>query len=221
MNPNDPTGQNPATTPPSGETNPDVPEGEQPGKRSAEARIDQLIAQTKQQSDEIAQLKQRMTPMPPTDQPDPKVQEAVSQLKKLGFTTKDELAGMKQTIQDEWLLNAEHQRLAESYSGSDGRPKYDSTTVEEYMRKNGIYSPEIAYKALHESELLDWHLKQAGTPGATNQPYTTPAAPSGNRDSNVITRELIQEKMKSPDWRQWYEENREKILSLAQQGALQ
>ena len=228
--PNDePTGVN-DSSPPSGE-NPDSNEEVQPPKKDAEARINQLVSQVKSQAEEIEAIKnQPKVPMPPvpSDEPSAAEKQALGKLKDLGLvdieTLDKKFAEAKQESEDRWFLTNEHQKNESLYDGSDGRPKYDNKEVEKYMREQGIAQPEVAYKTMHEKELLDWNLKQANQTTETGQPYTTPPAPSGQKGENYMSRELIAEKQKelSPtEFRQWYEDKRETIGSLLRQGQLQ
>ena len=46
------------------------------------------------------------------------------------------------------------------YSGSDGRPKFDTDRVLEFMDQNGIRNPESAYKIMNEGEIDKWKEEQ-------------------------------------------------------------
>jgi hypothetical protein len=195
-----------------------------PSKRSAKGRINQLIAENKEweRKYEIEKSRQRQAPIPdgtPAQKP-PEVQRAVEQLKGMGFVHQDEFEKEKQSLQDRMVLNTEHQGLSDRYDGSDGRPKYVPEDVEQHMRDQGIYQPEVAYKAMHESELNDWFLKNAPSPkkGAYKAP---PSAPS-KKETQAISREKLTEMQAKGgvEWRNWYEKNREKILTLMAQGNL-
>ncbi len=89
------------------------------------------------------------------------------------------------------------------------------------MRDHAVYDPEVAYKALNEPELLDWAIKRAGS-GKTQRPYVERGGGSGRQaqEDNTITREKIDEWMKTPEGRMKYEQNREKILELMTKGQL-
>jgi len=182
--------------------------------RSAEGRINELIAQTKQLSGKLESMeKNTAPPLAPKEPPAPQVVRAIDQLKGMGFVHKDELDNRVRSLENQMVISAEHSRLMDTYGGSDGRPKYDPTDVEKYMREKDIYQPEIAYKAMHEAELLDWNIKQSSTT-QTQKTYTAPPTSPGGRGSQVITRDKIKEMQSSPEWRSWYEKNREKILTL-------
>ena len=68
---------------------------ESPGKKSAEARINELIAKNKELANKLDTIEEKMAPPPPpptdsTQELTPEVQKAVAYLKKLGFVTKEE-----------------------------------------------------------------------------------------------------------------------------------
>lgn len=195
-----------------------------PGKKSAEARINELTAELRTTQEELRTVKeatQRIPTPPATDKPvTPEVQKAVGALRDLKFVQQEDVDRKIQEIEDRLALNTAHQGLENSYDGSDGRPKYDRHAVEDYMKKNGVYNPEVAYKAMHETELLDWALKKAE--GSTKKrPYVErPGSPGSNREDQTITRDKIAEAMKTPAGREWYEQNRDKILELTAKGQL-
>lgn len=166
--------------------------------------------------------KERTAPMPTPEEtyrPTPEVQRVMDQLggmlDKMGYVKKADL----QIVQDRMILDTEHTRLGESYDGSDGRPKYNAASVEQYMRDNGIYQPEFAYKAMHEAELLDWYLKNSSS---KKRAYTASPTPSSKAEENLITRETLAEMQAKggAGWRNYYEKNRDKILTLMSQGKL-
>lgn len=196
-------------------------------KRTAEARINELTGRLKQTEEELKALKARedKTPMPPTDKPEssPEARKVIEQLESLGFTRKGSVEQQIKQIESKMELNAEHSRLTNEYDGSDGRPRYDKTKIEGYMRDRSIYDPEVAYKAMNEAELLDWHLKKADA-GSKKRPYVEKPGGSGVTRStdNQITREKLQEVANNPTPlnRDWYERNRNKILQMMADGQI-
>lgn len=196
---------------------------EQPKPRTADARINELTGKIKELEEKLEAkgTEETRTPMPSTEaKVTPEVQRAIEQLKNLGFVSKDELEEKIRTVEDRSVLNSEHIRLSNAYSGSDGRPKYDKGEIEKFMRNRSVYDPEIAYYELHRAELLDWELKKADEK-KKKQPYVeSRGQSSGESDGNTITREKIAEWMKTPEGRIKYERNRDKILTLLQQGQL-
>lgn len=197
------------------------------GKKSAEARISELVAEVKATKEELKALKDKETTPPPPPAPDkkdvaPEQQKAVEYIKGLDFVQKSDVEEKIKAIEDRLALDNEHNRLASGYDGADGRPKYDKAKVEEYMRTHAVYDPEIAYKSLNETELLDWHMKKAN-PDDKKKPFVErPGGGSSSRGDNSITREKLAEVSAnpSPANRAWYERNRNKILELMADGAL-
>lgn len=191
-------------------------EGSEGKGRSAESRIKELIAEKKAVEKELLESKAReKAPTLPGQEPaltDEQIK-AISLLKGMGFVQKTDVKNEIDSLQSRLVLDTEHTHLEDKYDGSDGRPKYDRSEVEAYMRANGIYKPEVAYKDMNEQELIDWHLKESSS-SKKNRPYMTPPASPGKGDEGAITREKIAEMQGKPIWREWYEKNRTKILSL-------
>jgi hypothetical protein len=197
--------------------------GEPAGKqRNAEARINQLLGRIKELEAKVGAAP-AVAPVPGSNQTlTPELQRAKEQIKTLGYVDEETLEKKVRQMEDRILLDSEHSRLEKGFTGSDGRPKYDRAEIEVFMRTKGVYNPEIAYEQLYKSELFDWNLKQA----QKNQP-ATPRSDSGQAKgaedkggSQTITRDSIREKMATPEWRSFYDKNREKILTLMQKGQL-
>ena len=209
----------------------DLP-GEAPRKKTAEARIGELIALNKELKDDLAEMKERLpepkvvptvpTPTPATVKPrlTPEVEQAISFLKDQGFATKQQLEELKRDLTDREVLNQEHTRLEHQLDGSDGKPKYDRAKVEAYMREKATYNPEVAYNDLYKNELLDIAIKEAEE-RFKKRPYTERSGSStGGSESSAITRDKVQQSLNSPVGRAWYERNRLKILDLYHKGQL-
>lgn len=197
-------------------------------KKTAQARIDELTGRLKEKEKELEAEKARQAqPAAPTQTttqaPDPKSQQAIEYLESLGFARKETVDEKIKTVQDRVALEGEHSRLSGNYDGSDGRPKYDKTKVEGYMRDHAVYDPEVAYKAMNEAELLDWHVKQANA-GTKKRPYVERpggSATTRNADSQITKEKLAEVAANpSPANREWYERNRNKILQLMAEGQL-
>lgn len=223
------TDENLDTLPPSGEETGDSNaqetghDDQQSGKKSAESRINQLIAENKKLEDKINGLEVRIAPPPPPPGPvqrTPELERAAAILKDLGFVQKDELTSEIQTLKDRTVLDNLHYGLERQYDGADGRPAYNRSEVEQFMRDHGVYDPQIAYDQLHKAEILDWTIKQ--NEGKKKEPpyIEKPGSAATHREDNSITREKIAEWMKTPEGRAKYEQNREKILTLLQNGQL-
>jgi len=203
----------------------DEGETRQPGKKSAEARIHELLSENKELEGRLKRVEEKLvspTPLSTSTQPTvtPQVQRAIDYLKELGFVKKEDLEEREKATENKMVLISEHQRLENRYSGSDGRPKYERSEIETYMRKHAIYDPDAAYSLLHKSELLDWEIKKYEA-DKKKKPFVIRPSSSGNsREDNIITSEKISEKLKTPEGREWYEKNRKKILTLMAEGKL-
>lgn len=190
--------------------------------RTAESRIDELTGEKKNLEEQLEKAKaDSKTPMPPTDgKVSPEVQRAVDQLKSLGFVSKDDLDDRLRATEDRSTLNSLHTGLESRYDGSDGRPKYDRKEIELFMKDKGIWEPQIAYDSLNKDELLDFELKKAEE-NKKQKPYVEKQGQTQvDREGDAITREKINEWMKTPEGKAKYEKNRKKILTLMQQGEL-
>ena len=227
MNPNEENlDENLEETPPSGEEEVVSEEETVPGKKSAEARINELVGKIKEFEEKLGESKQQPVVEVSTTEPKvtPDVQKAVDYLKGLGFVRETEVdKKVEERIrksEDRFALDSEHMRLANTFSGTDGRPKYIKEDVEKFMRERAIYDPTAAYEQLHKTELFDWQVKQLEEQ-PKKQPYIEKkGSTTATRAENTITREQIAEWMKTPEGRIKYEKNRDKILSLMSQGQL-
>ena len=200
--------------------------GEPSGKKDAEARINQLVGKIKDLEGKLEQVGSQQPTQPvPGQKPQltPELQRAKEQIKTLGYVDEDVLEKRIRQMEDRILLDTEHGRLENSITGEDGRPKYERKEVEEFMRKKAVYDPETAYEKLYQQELLDWNIKQATEKKKPAPPKSDSGQAKGAEqkgDTKTITREVIREKMSTPEWRSFYNENRDTILSLMQKGQL-
>ena len=210
-----------------GDSGDDTGDDKQSGdKKNADSRINELVGKNKQLEEQVAELRRSQQAAASTSTEDkkqltPDAQKAVEYLKGLGFQQKTDVEAELKQIQDRIALDNEHTQLSLRFDGEDGRPQYDKDKVEDYMRKNGIFNPEAAYKLMHETELLDWNIK--GQTSQKKKPYIEKPGGTGTmRGDNTITREKLQEVAANPTPanRAWYEQNRPKILSLMAEGKL-
>ena len=197
----------------------DQPE-DKPGKKSAEARINELLSKNKELENKLITIEEKLAPPPPPAPKDsnqeltPDVKKAVETLKKIGFVTREEQDKKLQQIQDRAFLDAEHVKLENKYDGSDGKPKYVKKDVEKYMQERGIFDSEAAYKLMFEKELLDFEMKRYEDNRKKKPFVQKPGSSAGTREDNTITREKIAEWMKTPEGRLKYEQNSAKILKM-------
>lgn len=64
-------------------------------------------------------------------------------------------------------LDRSFDKIASTWDGKDGKPKYDSESgraeLFDYISKPGskVFDPEIAFEILHKEEIRDWEISQA------------------------------------------------------------
>ncbi len=195
--------------------------------RGYQERIDELTGKIYTLEKELKDTQKKVTvPPPPPDNTPPDVQQkrkaATDYIhRELGFPTTTDVEQKLQAIEDRMALNNEHMRLQGEYDGEDGRPKYNKTKIEDFMRDHAVYDPEVAYKALHEAELLDWAMKK-GQGERKARPYVEKGGSSSRNaiEDKTITRDKIEEWMKTPEGRMKYEQNRSRILEMMTKGEL-
>jgi len=106
----------------------------------------------------LGELESRFAPQ---QQVNPQVEQVKQQLKDLGFIDRSEVDRMNQQQQENMRIASQLEKLEGQYDGKDGRPKFDRKSVVEFALSQGIGNPETAYKALHEKDLMNWHIQQA------------------------------------------------------------
>lgn len=131
------------------------------GKTVPYDRFSQVV-KTKQQLEARVKEMEAQLQTPKMQNPSNPEEEAVKQqlekyLADLGYVKKAELDQKEADRQLEENIKS----LASKYDGKDGRPKFDRTEVLEYAADNLIGNLEVAYKQMHEAELLDYAIKQA------------------------------------------------------------
>lgn len=128
---------------------------------STEAEQTVPYARFKEVNDKYKELEKRYQDQgnqtPRQTQPNPQADVIKQQLKELGFVSREEIEQQKA---DEQLENS-LKSLEKAYDGKDGRPKFNRQKVLEYASQNLIGNPEVAYKTMHEAELMDFAIKQA------------------------------------------------------------
>lgn len=207
-------------------TDPETVDQEHPSKKSAEARINELISENKQILEELrAEREAKPVPTPPAPKEpevtNPEVEKAISFLKEKGqFVDAKILEEKIRGIQDRITLDAAHSKFENVYSGQDGRPKYDRQKIEDFMWKHRIFDPEAAYNQMHMKEIVEWEIKKADEDRKTKPFVAKPSSTAGDREDHTITREKIGEWLKTPEGRVKYQQNRTKILDMMAKGQL-
>ena len=111
-----------------------------------------FTAQQLAQLEKMSQEKPMVSSSP--DLADP---ETVEYLRKLGFVHKEEQIQER----EDNLLENNLQRLAETYDGKDGKPRFDRERVLEFCIQNGVSNPEYGYKLMNYDALKEFELRQA------------------------------------------------------------
>lgn len=92
---------------------------------------------------------------------DPQLQQAREILRQAGFMTQEDFQQQIRQQKEDEQLQQTLARLESTYSGADGRPKFNRDEIIDYCLANGISNPEVGYKTLYEKELIDWHIRTA------------------------------------------------------------
>ena len=148
-------------------------------KNELKKEIDALKAQ-------FGEIQAAKTPIaPPNPQEETIKKQLDAYLKDLGYVNKQEL---EQKEADQQLQN-NIKSLSEKYNGKDGRPKFDKSKAIEFAQQHLIGDLEIAYKQMHEAELLDFAIKQAM--GKTKAVKTETSDGSGSADFGTSSSDLM------------------------------
>jgi len=101
----------------------------------------------------------------------------------------------------------------------DGRPNFDPTEVANHAKKQGIFNLEAAYRDLHWKELIDFEKKQSTTEDVETERPNSPSQSKPN-ERVKLTQDFLKERLSQPDGKEWYEKNRDKIMSALSKGQL-
>ena len=103
------------------------------------------------------------------------LKQAKEALKKLGFTTQEDIEQMKESEKARNMFISEMNRLESTHSGKDGLPKFVPIEVAQYMdelatKGQHITDPETAYKLMHLDAIAEAKAKkQKSTTFSENQ----------------------------------------------------
>ena len=106
----------------------------------------------------------------------------------LGFVSKQEIEQQRAVAE----VETTHSQLAAKYNGKDGLPKYDKQAVLDYALSMGMTNAkglEIAYKQMHEAEIMNARLQQMlqQTRGVKSEVSNgTGTANAGVQDSDLL-----------------------------------
>lgn len=128
--------------------------------RSAEKYVP--YSRFKEINDELKQIREELGKQTtPPASADPQAEQVKQTLKQYGFMAKEDVDAELKKLREDTALERRLSSLESNYSGKDGRPKFDRSKVVEFAINHQIADPEVAYKAMHEKELIDWHIRQA------------------------------------------------------------
>ena len=186
-------------------------------KGSTQDRIKKILRERDDWRDKASQPTIPPPPPPAYAQNPPDVQDAVRKLRDVGIATQDDVKTEVLNTVNQFRFALELDKLENRYSGEDGKPKFDRDEYQDYVSRHPEYRdylPEDVYQKMYREELLDWELNQ-GTP---SKPSTKPLKPTRTASKEEpMTIESIQQRLKAPDGRQWYEANKDKINAVIAQ----
>jgi len=194
-------------------------------KGSTQDRVRQLIHE-RDEARQLANTKKQDTEVPPAPPAPPsgsrlsaEQRDAIDNLRAAGVITRDDLEQVvgkmleqNQLREDRRTLNDAYEKLESQFDGSDFPVKFDRTEVEDFMRKNAIYDPLVAFKNMYEDEWIDWKVSQNGGTKSRTSIRSERPTNSSNTKGEPISAEAISERLKRPDGKQWWEKNRMAIL---------
>lgn len=161
----------------------------------------------------------KLRSMTPSLQVNPDVQDAVSRLDQFGVATKDYTNKQIEEKVDQKLSGIvwkmEMDRLEGRHSGNNGLPAFDRAEYEAYIGANPqyrSYSPEDVYNKMFEDEIFDAKVK--GMSQGTTKQAPTLRATRTRVQEDTMTPEYIENRLKQPDGRQWYEQNKDRINTV-------
>lgn len=186
------------------------------------SRLKEEAAKRRELERRISELESKVTyeTRNTSDESDPELEAALSKLepllKKRGFLTREEQAQEENSKR----YATEMETLAKELDGSDGRPPFDAYEVSEYGKKNNIFNLRAAYNDMYRKELIDWELKK--TDKVEREDNLKPVSGAHKESSKPlsITRELLAEKLRTKEGREWYNKNHDKIIAAMQKGQI-
>lgn len=176
----------------------------------------QLKSEMEQLKSEMETL--RLKGMSPVQNPD--VRDAVSKLDQFGVATKEYTNKQIDEKVDQKLSGIvwkmEMDRLEGRHNGNDGLPAFDRAEYEAYINANPQYrgyAPEDVYNKMFEDEIFDAKVKGMGTKQTVSKAPTLRTTRTRVQEE-TMTPEYIEQRLKQPDGRQWYDQNITKINSV-------
>lgn len=134
-------------------------------ERIPRSRFNQAIekerAKYQELQKELATIKNQLNKSPEDLAKEKQFEDVKSQLKGLGFMTKEEFEAEKSRAKEDDFVRSELSRLEKEYDGKDGKPKFDRSTVIQYALDNKIGDPEAAFLKMNQKAILDWQIRSA------------------------------------------------------------
>lgn len=158
-------------------------------------------------------------PPPPVNQPEPSPDHATAlrKLSEVGLATKDEVEQKINQGLGQIVYQMELDKLTNRFDGQNGLPRFDRGEYEDYVQRHPNYrnySPEDVYEKMYADEIFDWKLQNQGKV-RTNSSTTPSLKPTKTTvREEVMTPELIEQRLKEPDGPQWYDKNRDKVNAV-------
>lgn len=134
-----------------------TPEKRQPTKVVPYDRFESVVKTKQQLEAELAELRTNRGTEQPSNQEQLIKQQLDKYLSDMGYVKKEVL----EEKEADRKLEESIKSLSQKYDGKDGRPKFDREKALQYAADNLIGNLEVAYKQMHEAELLDYAIKQA------------------------------------------------------------
>lgn len=134
-----------------------TPEKRQPTKVVPYDRFESVVKTKQQLEAELAELRANRGTEQPSNQEQLIKQQLDKYLSDMGYVKKEVL----EEKEADRKLEESIKSLSQKYDGKDGRPKFDREKALQYAADNLIGNLEVAYKQMHEAELLDYAIKQA------------------------------------------------------------
>ena len=182
-------------------------------KGSAADRFRKLVQEKK---DLQEQLKNRPTYQAPIRPENPEVKDAVSKLSAVGIATDEKVDKKIEDRVGQLQYQMYLDRLENQYSGNKGEPKFDRTDYEDYVSRHPEYRgylPEDVYKfKMYPEEYRDWESKNQSSQPSRSSKFLRPQRTSEGQEP--LSPELIEQRLKEPDGKEWYAKNETKINAI-------
>ena len=182
-------------------------------KGPTQDRIRKILRDKKDLEKKLEQKQYIVPPPPPPgygNQPPPEVADAVNKLVGVGMADQKYVDRKMNESLNQLRYGMELDRLKTKYNGSDGRPEFNQEEYEDYVQRHPEYQRyliEDVYEKMYKPELEDWAISKTGKPtySKTLKPTKT------TLKEETFTPEMIEQRLKEPDGRQWYQANIDKI----------